>query len=337
MKKVLIVLALLITLVPLAFTSGCTTAATSTTTTVGTGTATPPTGTTSITLGSAGNAKATTGSTTGTVYAFILNQLSNPLNNLLTGNLKIFISGPGINTSVECTVSTVTFSSSSSGNPTSVALTLDRSGSMAYATNLSLEAAATAFVNGMGSSDQGAVVNFDSSIDTDQSLTSNKTSLIHAITNPTVGGGATALFDSIATAVTTLDSATSGNRKAVIAMTDGGENSSSSYTTVTSLVNYAKSKSVPVYTVGLGLTTGSSDELNLQNIATGTGGVYYYAPNSTDLLALYNKISSALSNFYTITFTLPSSKTFTTGTYVITFQVVSYGSLTGSATISLTI
>lgn len=317
--------------------TGCNVVASSGGSEIGDGKATPPAGVTSIEVGSAGTGTATIGSATGTINVTVVDGAAKtPMTNLLKGNLKIFLSGPGITGSVEVTITSAVFNQNT-GAPISFAMTLDRSGSMSSADLVAMEEAAKQFVSNMKASDQGAILNFGYYVKTDQLLTSDKAALTNAIENPSyVDSGGTALYDSIGQAALTLEAATTGNRKAVLAMTDGGENASSStYKPLSTLIAFLQSKSVPVYTIGLGVATGSQAELDLKDIASGTGGLYYYAPTQAELDALYASITSALNTYYTVTFTLPSGTVFQAGTYTVNFYVVDYGTLSGSTTITV--
>ena len=315
------------------FAFGCSTTASSSS-----NPASPPSGTTSVTVGSGGSTTLTANTKTGACSIVLVDQNQNPItstNNLNINNIQIEVWSSTSTTSQAATVGTLTYNGGTSGSAISYALTLDRSGSMSYDANASLEAAAVAFINGSGSADQGAVINFDSYVHVDQGLTTNKALLEYAATHESSSGGNTALYDSMATGVATC-AAGSNTRKAVIAMTDGGENNSTSYTTTTAVINYANTHKVPIYCVGYGVYAGGSDELNLQAIASGTGGLYYYSPKTSDLTALYNKISSALNSAWTIDFASPI--TFTTGTtYYVKVTITYSGGITNSTTFTVTL
>jgi len=297
----------------------------------------PPAGVQTIEVGSGGNPTGEVGGTDGTIYTVVIDQGTlDPITDLLRGNIEITITPVG-GTAGIALVGNMENMAGKTPQPISFGLTLDRSVSMTAEAIASMESAATSFVNNMGSSDQVAIANFGYSISVDQGLTSNKTSLISAIENPSaVGSSKTALYDSIATIVGTV-SAGSNPRKTVIALTNGGNNRSISYSTTTEVINFAISKNMPVYSVGLGFAQGSSAEKDLQAISKGTGGIYYYSSAYSDLLNLYSKISTVLNSYYVITFTLPSGWVFVAGqTYTITLTIINYGNITGSVTYTLT-
>ncbi|MFH1386412.1 MAG: vWA domain-containing protein [bacterium] len=310
--------------------NGCSTTVNTTTTA-----ASPPTGTTTIEVGSGGSATLTANTKTGACSIIVVDQNQNPINstNYLNVN-NITVEVWTVTTATQsASVGTLTYTGGSSGSAISYCLMLDRSGSMfnSSSTMPSLEAAASTFVDNTKSTDQGCVVNFDSTIKVDQTLTTDKTLLKNAITNESVSGGGTALYDAVVTSVNTVD-AGSNARKAVIAMTDG-EDSGASTNTLTSCIAAAKTLSIPVYTVLLGT---SVNPTVLQQISTDTGGVYYSAATATDLAALYDKISSALSSSWTVDFTSPV--TFTTGTtYYVRITVTYSGGITNSVVFTVTV
>jgi len=290
----------------------------------------PPAWVSAITVGSVGGAPVVAGQSSGSLYFMVIDaNATSPLVNLSAGNIQIDILTIG-GASAQCLISNMQNMQGQSGEPLTFALTLDRSGSMTTSALAEMETANLSFVNNMGASDQGAIINFDNNVMVDQGLTSNKSLLSSAIINESVNGGATALYDSMGVSVSTVE-AGNNKRKAVIAMTDGGENSSFIYTSTTEVINHANAKSIPIYCVGLGMMQGGTDENALKAIASGTGGIYYYVPSDSELAGVYSNISSALASYYVLNYSLPSGMTFEGGkSYKITLQVVNYGSLSGS-------
>ena len=211
----------------------------------------------------------------------------------------------------------------SSGTAISVALVIDKSGSMGGQSISDAQSAANAFVNNMQTNDKGAVLSFNTSVTVDQTFTTDKNALKTAI-NAIVAGGNTAIYDAVYQAVDLTKIQT--GRKAIILMTDGGDNSSTH--TITDAINYAIQASLPVYAIGLGLSAGSAEEQHLQQIATQTGGKYYLAPSSSQLLTIYQSISQQLNSQYLITYN-SSSKSVTARTVSIT---ATYNSTTATQT-----
>ena len=230
--------------------------------------------------------------------------------------------------------------------PISTALVLDRSGSMTgynYDDEPlnKMKEAANAFVDLLSPADECEIISLGDDVQTNQSFTNNKALLSDAINSLNSYGG-TPLFDAIWQGITDASSR-SNSRKAVIAMTDGGENASSydhgGGGNVDILISYAQQKGIPVYTIGLqgygftrSIKSGSSTEntvlkgdvgrwdthavrstrsaeSDLQRIANNTGGEYFYAPNASDLKPIYDRIAIRAKQQYilTVTATDPSS------------------------------
>ena len=328
MKKYLVFIGLLVSVVLIAV-SGCTT------TTSSSNPAPAPAGTTSIEVGALGAATLTAGGNDGTASIVVVDQDNNPINstsNLNIQNITVQIWSTSATTQ-SATASTITYTGGSSGSDITYGLTLDRSGSMGSKSgtvNQSLEAAAVAFISGSNAADEGCVVNFSTAVTVDQGITTDKALLINAVTGESTYRDLTALYNSIITGVTTVATG-SHSRKALIAMTDGYNTTGTA--TLTDAINAAISLGIPVYTVGLG--AGISTSI-LSQIASDTGGLFYNAPTSADLLDLYNKISSALSSSWSITFTSPV--TFVTSTtYYILITVTYEGGITNSVLYTVTL
>lgn len=224
-------------------------------------------------------------------YVTVTDNQGNPINGLTAANFTV--QEDGINESP------ITVTQMGGGAvPISAALVIDRSGSMDGQPIQDAKTAAKTFVNQMGTNDKAAIISFSTSVSVNQSFTSNKNLLINAI-NSIYSDGYTAIYDACIEAVNQIHS--QSGRKAIILMTDGGDNSSSS--SIQEAINSAMQGNVPVFTIGLGLSQGSSEEQQLQQIANNTGGHYYYAPNSSDLQQIYQLISQQLQNQYKITYT----------------------------------
>lgn len=178
-----------------------------------------------------------------------------------------------------------------------VSLALDYSGSMTVEAIADMETAAILFVDLMSPEDTGEIIKFANGIEVAQEYTDDKLSLIDAVQRDptTIEGSATQLYDAIYQGIS--DIAEQSGSKAVIAMSDG-KNNNSQYG-ASQVIDYAESTGVCVFTIGLG---SSVDEDVLKAIAVGTGGVYYCAPTSDDLLAIYEAIAGTLKNQYVVTY-----------------------------------
>ncbi len=94
-------------------------------------------------------------------------------------------------------------------------------------------------------------------------------------------------------------------RKAVIVATDGVDEGLPATTpcsthTVAQVIANGVDKKVPVFTIGLGASINATV---LQQIASGTGGLYYQSSTSQNLATIYQQLSSLLyANQYVLTF-----------------------------------
>ncbi len=178
-----------------------------------------------------------------------------------------------------------------------VGLALDYSGSMEPNALEALEIAATAFVESIiVPGDRVEIIKFAKGVEVMQDYTDDKNALLEAIRRaPTLDRGETSLYDAIYQAIS--DTAEQPGRKGVVAMTDGRDNHSKR--SATEVIDLALAAGVPVFTIGLG------DEVNenvLIAIASQTGGLYYYAPNPEELVAIYLKIAGTLNTQYLVTY-----------------------------------
>lgn len=224
-------------------------------------------------------------------YVSVSDGDGNSISGLTSSN---FVVKEGTTTQTPITVSSV----GAIGSNISAALVLDKSSSMSQEI-ADAKTAAIQFINNMQANDKGAVVSFGSSVALNQTFTSDKTLLIDAINSISATDNSTKLYDGLYEGISQTSS--QSGRKAVISLSDGGDNASSK--TETDVISYANQLSIPVFTIGLGLTQGSFAEQSLINIAEETGGQYYYAPNSNELSSIYQSISQQINSQYLITYT----------------------------------
>lgn len=253
-------------------------------------------------------------------YLSVIDPVRNtPIIGLTQDNFEVKMAGDPVNT--------VNVQQVSSHNvPASFCLVLDRSGSMSGIGGddqplKDAQNAAKQFVAYVSGGDRVEIISFSHIVSVDCPFTADKQALVEAIEQLT-SGGATALYDATAKGIS--ESALEFNqKKAVIVMTDGGENSSIS-ATLSSVITLAKQANIPVYTIGLqgfdftrSSRSGSEksdsgrevrsvrevrSEQDLQLIARETGGEYFYAPQSSDLMGIYTKITQRQQQQYILTF-----------------------------------
>ena len=134
--------------------------------------------------------------------------------------------------------------------PVTVGLVVDESGSM-RSKRPEVIAAAEEFARSSNPQDQMFVVNFNQTISmglpNDVPFTSNVQDLLSAISRSPAAGN-TALYDGVAQALTHLKAGT-GSRKALIVISDGGDNASS--LKFQSLLHRAEASNAQIYTIGI--------------------------------------------------------------------------------------
>jgi Ca-activated chloride channel family protein len=180
----------------------------------------------------------------------------------------------------------------------------------------------------MRADDVGEVLKFGSEIEVTQAFTSDQSRTIAALSAAFDKGSATRLYDGAFQAVD--DTGGQSNfRRAVIVATDGADNAS--VRSVTEVMTNAVNRSVPIFTIGIG---SSINRTSLEQLAAGTGGLYFEANTSQNLATIYRQISSILhENQYILRFDrLPDGASLTSNLMV----GVSALGLTGSAATVLT-
>ncbi len=166
----------------------------------------------------------------------------------------------------------------------SVSFVNDYSGSMTATAVSNMETAVKTFIGYMQSNDKGEYIAFGSTVINVSGGFLSPSALVNYVKRGGAGG-LTVLYDAIYQGLTDLSGQPTDHIKALIVLTDGWDYTSSH--TATDVINYAKTLKIPVFTIGLG--SGVND-VPLKEIANQTGGKYYYAPTSTDLLAIYRSL-----------------------------------------------
>jgi len=190
----------------------------------------------------------------------------------------------------------------------SVVFAMDHSTSVQDIALDAMRDAVTDFINAMNDGDFAAIVKFSGSAgaSVEQPFTeisaSAKTQLISVVMTD-YPGGRTNLLDAINLAINqfvTPPVPLPGGPKAVIVITDGGENSSQ--TSEGAVIDNAAGNSIPIFTIGVG----NIQRLEmLMRLPAQTGGEYLPAPNDAEIAAAYVTLSELLNNEYLLT--IPSS------------------------------
>jgi VWFA-related protein len=128
-------------------------------------------------------------------------------------------------------------------------------------------------------------------------FTSSTTMLEYAIANDPIGGQ-TALYDAIAKALEELQ-AGSRDKKALIVISDGGDNKSAR--SQAELMKLAGQSSAVIYTVGIYDENDPTRNLGmLKRLAQATGGEAFFPGQTGELVAICERIARDIRHQYTI-------------------------------------
>jgi len=129
----------------------------------------------------------------------------------------------------------------------STVLVLDRSSSMGWGEpNGALRTAAHQYINSMEPCDEAAIVSFNHWVTLDVPMTSDK-AVLHAAVDMLGSNGRTAAYDAIGAGIGHLAQTAKNRCRGVIVISDVGENSSTTFRTVSSVVNFARTYDTRLY------------------------------------------------------------------------------------------
>ena len=191
--------------------------------------------------------------------------------------------------------------------PVTTMLVIDISGSMDKNDKIgAAKEAAKSYVNGMRSGDQAGLITYDTQVYTVQPITTDVAALTSAIDGLQTGSD-TAMYNALIEAEKALESVS--GRKAIIVLTDGMDNQSSS--TAADVISGISESGLSISAIGFGDTTVTGqaglDEAGLQSLAEGTGGQYAFASDAQTLNTLYQQYGESLQSEYSITYVSPST------------------------------
>jgi hypothetical protein len=132
---------------------------------------------------------------------------------------------------------------------------------------------------GNNTNDRVALITFDTTLEVNQALTGDYTKTrqtldtLEPLGGTNMGAGLQAALDRLGPAP-----ATANARKQIILLTDGFSNEGlSSEDILNGPAKIAKSRNIPIYTIGFGLVPQTVDEQFLGDLASATGGAYVFA------------------------------------------------------------
>ena len=176
--------------------------------------------------------------------------------------------------------------------PVSVSLVLDASGSMGTSGgNAATKQGAHGFIDQMdGAIDEAAVLFFTQVVTVYQQMTSVKP-MLHSAVDALPASGATALWDGIYAGIIELINNGVNPSRAVIAVADGQDNSSTR--TVAEVIDLARRHSIAVHLIGIG---SAIDATSMEQIAQLSGGRWYHAQQPSQVPGFFQQLYPVISN-----------------------------------------
>jgi VWFA-related protein len=192
--------------------------------------------------------------------------------------------------------------------PSTVGLLIDNSGSMTNK-RTDVVTAATSFVNASHPEDEIFIVNFNAkpwlALPETMAFSSDRNQLRTTLSETTTRG-TTALYDALGLAVGHLQTGTR-QRKALVVLSDGGDNASRS--SLEDVLLRAQESSATVFCIGI--YDPQQKDRNpdvLKRIAKVTGGEAYFPRRLSDLREIWPKIATQIRGQYTVGYLSTNAK-----------------------------
>lgn len=184
-------------------------------------------------------------------------------------------------------------------NALSVALVIDRSGSMGGTPLDDTKRAVSEFIQELDSQTQAGVITFDDHAEVIAPISDNKNIALQAVNGITSGGG-TSIYSGLQAAGQELAGST--NRKVIVLLSDGADGS---HNIIDEVLAELKSLDIAVYTIGFG----GADVEYLTYIAQQCGGKFFLADSSHVLGEIYSTVGEYMANDYVLEFTAQTDLT----------------------------
>ena len=241
------------------------------------------------------------------VFVTVTDANGNPVGGLTGGDFTVTLDGDPI------VIQPADFSLPPAQDPgakVSVVFVMDFSGSVQDTALVAMQDAVINFIGAMTTGDYAAIVKFNDTNPDRASVVQPFTpvdggpgtaALVDAVLAPYPGIG-TNLLDAVNLAVEQFaaSAALPAGPKAVIVISDGGENSSA--TTSVTVVNNANESSIALFNIGIGDVAGQNGLELMTFLASETGGGYIPAPTNVEIAGAYATVSQLLNNEYLLTF-----------------------------------
>ena len=239
----------------------------------------------------------TAGATSDNAFVTVVDQLGNPITAL---NDLTFTLNETLN-SVNYPITN--FAVDFVNQNFSIAIVMDYSQSMYDRDAVTpMEDAVVELINQLSADDEAEIIKFNKDVTVVQGFTTDKNKLIAAVDKVFLPFERTELYKAITKGIddTGAIQRPSKNVKAVVVITDGRNNTTDPSITADTVIADALSKDIPVYTVGLG---SESDWVDLEKIASDTGGIFYPSYQSDDLAQDFANLAATLiKNQYVFTY-----------------------------------
>ncbi|MBM3738611.1 MAG: VWA domain-containing protein [Acidobacteria bacterium] len=188
--------------------------------------------------------------------------------------------------------------------PISLGLIIDNSGSMRDK-RMKVAQAALELVKASNKQDEVFIVNFNEEAFLDRTFTSDISKMEEALTKIDSRGG-TAMRDAVSMSIDYLKEKGKRDKKVLLVVTDGDDNTSSAANTMEKLVEKAQNMEVLIYTIGL-LTEEERAKAKraqraLNALAAASGGIAYFPKAVDDVAALAVQVAHEIRNQYTMTY-----------------------------------
>ena len=181
----------------------------------------------------------------------------------------------------------------------SVVIVVDESGSMQGRSIESAKESIRAFINDMTPYDRTAIVGFDGGTKVRQTMTSNKTLLLRAVDSLAATGGTNIIEGTCAG----LDQIVNETNPTMVIVFSDGANDTQDNLKLDSAISIAKRKKTTIHTIGVGVQS----TMPLEPLAKGTGGIYTYANNASELAGIYEAMRDNSLSQYVVCYESPDA------------------------------
>lgn len=228
----------------------------------------------------------TDGATSDKAFVTVIDQLGNPVTTLNDLVFTLTESQDSQNFPIN------NFSVDFANESFSISIVLDYSTSMFDSGSVTaMEDAVVEFINQLSEGDEAELIKFNKAITVVQPFTTNKNTLIAAVDLLFTPQPITELYSAIIKGVDDVALRPAMNRRAVVLITDGRNNSSFPNITADTAIDEALSKDIPVYIIGLGAEI---DWKDLGEVAADTGGTFYPSYQADNLTEDFGKLAETL-------------------------------------------